>query len=127
MIKSHSPSPTPLPVKCEVCGKTFGSDKLMKHQIKVHSVPILNYFCEVCPKSFPDKPKLNRHTATHSTETPYICDKCGNAYVSKHYLHNHYRYTHLGVKHYLQVKEREIKEKARNQEELEHGENSLSA
>jgi hypothetical protein len=33
----------------------------------------------------------------------------------------------LGVKHYLQVKERELKEKARDEEELEHGENLLSA
>jgi hypothetical protein len=40
-----------------------------------------------------------------------MCEQCGNAYQTSHYLANHIRYSHLGIKHYLQVKERERKRK----------------
>jgi KRAB domain-containing zinc finger protein len=96
---------------CKVCSKKFYCLSNLNVHEASHS-DARPFPCKTCPKSFRTNHHLSKHVLTHSTVRNYICDQCGNAYQTSHYLSNHIRYTHRGIKHYLQVKERERKKQA---------------
>jgi hypothetical protein len=95
---------------CKVCPRKFVSTYRLRIHEASHS-DARPFQCETCPKAFRTDKDLKKHVWTHSTERNHVCDKCGNAYQTHGYLINHIRYTHLGIKHYLQVKERERKKR----------------
>ena len=102
------------PYACSTCSKSFRTQRhLTQHEV-THSTTY-SFVCDQVNVHFlliriPFQGIINTQKyGIHNI----LCQnsQCGKAYQSKHYLDNHYRYTHRGIKHYLQVKEREAKAK----------------
>ncbi|XP_065363155.1 zinc finger protein 729-like [Calliphora vicina] len=78
--------------KCDICGK-------YKHNLKLHKKVVHEeteqFECDVCHRTFNEKPSLERHLLTHATGSKdFICKECGNAYVVKSQLKSHIRIVH---------------------------------
>ncbi|XP_035715941.1 gastrula zinc finger protein XlCGF7.1-like isoform X2 [Folsomia candida] len=77
------------------CPKTFlAKGYLTKHFNQQHSHNPVRYPCTLCKKEFTQKPSLDTHIATHTTEKRFKCATCGKSFTQKHSLQIHER-THL--------------------------------
>ncbi|XP_072936996.1 uncharacterized protein [Epargyreus clarus] len=84
---------------CDLCGRTFTSNKSLKHHIKNHEKPT-EYSCEKCLLTFKSENALNTHKLTHRKKTSapkeikesdskYVCKICGavSTSASNHLTH----------------------------------------
>lgn len=77
-------------IKCEQCGKTFGSSSaLAKHKL-THSDE-RKYVCSTCGKGFKRQDHLNGHMVTHRDKKPYECSyvDCDKSYCDMRSLRRH--------------------------------------
>lgn len=76
---------------CNICNKSFVTQKsLAEHQL-VHSDMVTKEFmCEICGKSFKRKGQLSLHQAVHSSK-PYTCRFCSRIFVNYVQLEEHLR------------------------------------
>ena len=88
-------------ISCDFCGKTFFSTyQLKRHQKDTHENE-RSFVCDVCPKSFKQKPHLISHKSIHSGEKKFLCktEGCDKAFTKEWTLVQHER-IHTGVKPY---------------------------
>ncbi|XP_035715940.1 zinc finger protein 879-like isoform X1 [Folsomia candida] len=72
------------------CPKTFlAKGYLTKHFNQQHSHNPVRYPCTLCKKEFTQKPSLDTHIATHTTEKRFKCATCGKSFTQKHSLQIH--------------------------------------
>ncbi|KAJ1620525.1 hypothetical protein T492DRAFT_382820 [Pavlovales sp. CCMP2436] len=85
-------------MECELCGVRLAIKEFWKHMFSEHSVsrPAL-YPCprSDCGSCFGERSKLWRHLATtHGVTSPYMCDKCPEAFAESAELFAHERDVH---------------------------------
>ncbi|KAF2902112.1 hypothetical protein ILUMI_04075 [Ignelater luminosus] len=74
---------------CEVCSKTFKSNRnLNDHLRRVHS-KIKKHHCTYCDKKFVDKYMLRVHIRCHTGVRPYQCTVCEKAFIRSDGLREH--------------------------------------
>ncbi|XP_059176965.1 zinc finger protein 184-like [Physella acuta] len=86
------------PCICDICGKIYSCDSLLKQHYVVHTKVKL-YLCDVCGKSYASKTCLNNHYKLHSNsmQKKYTCVQCGSTFLNIHCLYKHRR-LHIKVK-----------------------------
>ncbi|XP_013410675.1 zinc finger and BTB domain-containing protein 17 [Lingula anatina] len=63
--------------ECEICGKKYKDQYILKMHIKmVHMPAEVLYECNVCSKKFTRKAHLKRHMRIHDPEKPFKCPQC---------------------------------------------------
>lgn len=83
---------------CNICAKTFASNRCLRLHEKIHT-GIKEFVCQECGKTFYRREHLIVHVRTHSGEKPYHCDICGKAFSQSQNLTIHKR-GHSGEKPY---------------------------
>lgn len=87
--------------KCGHCGETFDHQKkLMAHYIQNGICRRSRFKCDMCPKTFPKRYKLQQHMRSHTKETPYQCKLCFKTYRCSQNLRRHQKFSHEGVKRF---------------------------
>ncbi|KAK3893148.1 hypothetical protein Pcinc_003018 [Petrolisthes cinctipes] len=71
---------------CGVCKKTFKSQKMALHHMKIH---LNKYRCDECGKAFTTKYKYERHLELHSDERKFICEICTESFKRRTSLLRH--------------------------------------
>ncbi|XP_072522113.1 uncharacterized protein [Salminus brasiliensis] len=94
-IESHT---TDRLLYCEVCGKPFRYDRVLKAHMVVHQKE-RPYRCELCGKCYSYAHVLKIHLRTHTGERPYHCKYCGKTFNQKGHVKGHER-IHTGEKIY---------------------------
>ncbi|CAH1382191.1 unnamed protein product [Tenebrio molitor] len=90
------------PFRCGHCDKAYKEKRLYEiHLTKSHGigdakipVKVKKFACHVCPNTFFDKQKLERHLRTHSGVKPYVCRNCDKKFSDKYYLKQHRKNVH---------------------------------
>ena len=97
-LNSTETSKKKKPFKCDVCDKSFTSNKLLKKH--THSVHDKNkpFKCDVCSYYFSNLGTLNRHTATFHTAKE--CSRCNSIFKSHGEFKLHVYSVHKGKKPY---------------------------
>lgn len=73
---------TGLQIACDVCKKTFPSDRsLYAHQLRHRNVD--RYNCTNCERKFNNSNSLKRHLAIHSGIREFACDYCSSSFYRK--------------------------------------------
>lgn len=88
--------------KCEHCSKEYKNKYGFQiHLAKMHGVgtvkiPIRErkYACHICPSTFYDISKLNRHLCSHTGIKPFECSHCDKKFRDKWNLRQHLKTTH---------------------------------
>ncbi|KAJ9581525.1 hypothetical protein L9F63_023299, partial [Diploptera punctata] len=76
--------------KCVLCSKVLdGANEIMKHMRSVHK-DYKPYLCEMCPKSFLTNKQLEKHSKCHFGKERFICLKCGWNFRYSHTLRQHW-------------------------------------
>uniref|UniRef100_A0A4W4GI21 C2H2-type domain-containing protein n=1 Tax=Electrophorus electricus TaxID=8005 RepID=A0A4W4GI21_ELEEL len=83
---------------CQICGKPFRSDRLLKTHMIVHQKE-RPYRCELCGKCYSYPHVLKIHLRTHTGERPYHCKFCEKTFNQKGHVKGHER-IHTGEKIY---------------------------
>lgn len=91
-----------VPFKCEHCLQSYKHKKSLDvHLFRVHGIGSgeeakerVKKYCHVCPKSYFDRNKLEKHLRTHTGERPFKCDDCGKGFVDKSYVKQHMKTAH---------------------------------
>ncbi|XP_017035704.1 gastrula zinc finger protein XlCGF7.1-like [Drosophila kikkawai] len=86
------------PFKCTHCPKSFLQKPKLQRHIKTHSGE-RPYTCSYCQASFSRSEHLQRHVRKHTGERPYSCTLCQSAFTRKEHLQRHTR-THTGERPY---------------------------
>lgn len=75
--------------KCNVCPRQYVTKSRLNEHMKIHDGK--NFVkCEECGKLYCSKKSLNLHKiSAHSSEKKFICQICGKAFLYKHHLNNH--------------------------------------
>ena len=73
---------------CNICNKTFKSEKHLGWHQRYHRVDSVPHTCDVCHKSFTTKRKLNDHKMSHKVEM-CVCEICNKSFDRRKYLINH--------------------------------------
>jgi KRAB domain-containing zinc finger protein len=85
---------------CNMCGKKFGSVKLLGEHQNLHS-GTRPFKCAYCSKDFISKYTLATHQKTHSNRPrPYKCDLCPKAFLTSHNLVQHKK-LHSNIKSHV--------------------------
>ncbi|RZC42211.1 gastrula zinc finger protein XlCGF52.1-like [Asbolus verrucosus] len=90
------------PFNCAHCDKAYKEKRVYEiHLTKTHGignakvpVRVKKFACHVCPNTFFDKQKLERHLRTHSGVKPYDCHQCDKKFTDKYYLKQHLKNVH---------------------------------
>ncbi|XP_045196595.2 zinc finger protein 236-like [Mercenaria mercenaria] len=77
IIKRHTMRHTQVGCKCDVCGKVYKDQYVLKMHVKMVHMPAEVLFeCNVCSKKFTRKAHLKRHLRIHDPEKPFKCPQC---------------------------------------------------
>jgi len=71
------------------CDKTFTSRTNLARHGYIHDPSARVFRCDLCPKSFGRKDKLNEHIRHHTEERPHSCNHCGKKFRFKQSLTSH--------------------------------------
>ena len=82
--------------ECRECKKLFNYRSVLKAHMKSHSAEMKCFMCSACDKSFTKERDLLRHSYTHSSNKPFICDRpdCGKGFTCKSSLNKHIQLKH---------------------------------
>lgn len=101
-LKSHTSSKTCLSsisklikLECEICQKTFSSEKRLENHARVHQS---TYICGICKKAFGSVPKLKIHLRFHGRM--FQCETCEKSFFDEKELQEHIQYQHILEKNY---------------------------
>ncbi|XP_052260585.1 uncharacterized protein LOC127864763 isoform X2 [Dreissena polymorpha] len=92
IIKRHTMRHTQEGCKCDICGKVYKDQYVMKMHVKmVHMPADVLYECNTCAKKFSRKAHLKRHLRIHEPEKPFKCHLCNyrgceKSDITKHML-----------------------------------------
>ena len=75
-------------VKCDLCGKTFGSKINLSEHISKHKCN-KSYSCSDCNKAFATISALKDHLKNHVVDKPFSCDVCYKNFSKQTYLSMH--------------------------------------
>ncbi|XP_062985764.1 transcription factor Ovo-like 2 [Elgaria multicarinata webbii] len=92
---------------CELCGKGFRLQRMLKRHTKCHS-QVKRHLCTFCGKGFNDTFDLKRHVRTHTGIRPYKCELCNKAFTQRCSLESHLKKIH-GVQQQYAYKQRRDK------------------
>ncbi|CAL1532793.1 unnamed protein product [Lymnaea stagnalis] len=81
--------------ECEVCKKTFSSEKRLDNHSRLHDG---TYICGICKKAFGTVTKLKIHLRFHGRM--FQCDTCDKSYFDEKELHEHIQNQHVMEKNY---------------------------
>eukprot|EP00088_Acartia_fossae_P016198 TRINITY_DN19058_c0_g2_i4.p1 TRINITY_DN19058_c0_g2~~TRINITY_DN19058_c0_g2_i4.p1 ORF type:complete len:217 (-),score=29.43 TRINITY_DN19058_c0_g2_i4:123-773(-) len=87
-VKSHHT----VQFTCDVCHKSFASEKSFKNHKMLHD-GVRPFKCEMCPRTYITKNRLNKHVKTHTER--FTCDICNKSFKSNHWL-KHHKMLHTG-------------------------------
>ena len=102
------------PFKCNVCEKTFHSEKAKSYHEKTkHTTCEATSKCDICNKAFQSDAILKRHVKhTHSCDRKWSCEDCEAKFKQKDDLRKHVRSLHHAfdrkVEDYQEEKEKPI-------------------
>lgn len=84
---------------CDLCGRRYVSNFLLKTHHNSFHLQARNYCCEFCGKSYARHESLFVHLKTHAAEKNVICDYCGSRFYTKDKLKCH-MLTHFEIYNY---------------------------
>ncbi|KAG0410279.1 hypothetical protein HPB47_012596 [Ixodes persulcatus] len=77
IVKRHMFRHTECGCKCDICGKIYKDQYILKMHVKMVHMPVEVLFeCSVCLKKFNRKAHLKRHVRTHNPTKPFKCQLC---------------------------------------------------
>jgi hypothetical protein len=77
--------PKNIPVHvCEICSRTYDSEKLLKAHVKLHDKDRPRFNCRQCSKSYLDRRSLNQHMAEEHNE---VSDRDNGSQVDREKMH----------------------------------------
>ena len=101
-MERHIAKKHPKLMTCDVCDKKFTlMASLRRHRLRGNCQRLVErmneerpFKCKFCPWSFSTDRNLRRHSAVHSRQQHFVCDKCPRAYkyaddLRSHTLHYH--------------------------------------
>uniref|UniRef100_A0A914VTI8 C2H2-type domain-containing protein n=1 Tax=Plectus sambesii TaxID=2011161 RepID=A0A914VTI8_9BILA len=81
-----------LPFECLQCGcRMKSSDQLRRH----HRIHEKRFQCALCSRRFAQKCEFDRHTVSHTGETPYQCAYCEKRFRYSCDMKSHLKTTHV--------------------------------
>ncbi|XP_073812197.1 uncharacterized protein [Musca autumnalis] len=86
-LKSHMETGHTL--ECDVCQRTFSTQRLLRFHKRMHYNNNKPYECSVCQKKYSSKGMLEEHMNTHTGYRPYKCPECSKDFASKYTLQIH--------------------------------------
>ena len=87
---------------CHICSFKAVTNQNLRRHIEAKHEKIRNFTCpfEGCDIKFYEKPAMRNHFKNkHSTETPFKCERCEEAFPVKWKLRNHIERVHEFKKH----------------------------
>jgi len=112
------------PFKCSECGSMYSDERHLENHMKTH-FDVRPYLCSICGKQFRGEPALKVHIrrhegdkrhkcpycergfvvsssrdehvkSEHTKETPFLCDLCGQGFITNYRLRLHHKQKHAG-------------------------------
>lgn len=74
-------------LKCQMSYESLAS--LERHQEKAHPLTRRIIECDICGKTFPTQKKIRRHMKIHSTTKPHACTSCSATFADSSNLSQH--------------------------------------
>uniref|UniRef100_A0A182QIZ8 Protein krueppel n=1 Tax=Anopheles farauti TaxID=69004 RepID=A0A182QIZ8_9DIPT len=75
---------------CDECGRSFTNRRTYQNHLNRHAAIREGLFkCELCNKSFGNRPRLERHRLVHTGERPYQCKYCTKTFSDRYRLEIH--------------------------------------
>ena len=79
--------------KCDVCKKTFGSQKSVRKHLK--NCPPKRFSCDICHKSYSQKSDAISHQKKHASQPSlHKCSKCHQEFMTLKQLRIHSEQIH---------------------------------
>lgn len=88
------------PWLCNVCGKGFVTNAVLKEHAKLHTGVKMSFGCLRCDAKYANAADLKVHERRHTGELPFVCNKCQKSFRSKRLLQDHER-THMDSKPFV--------------------------
>ncbi|KAK3932260.1 Gastrula zinc finger protein XlCGF26.1 [Frankliniella fusca] len=84
---------------CEICCRTFGSNRMLRNHINTVHNKVRPYMCSECGHTAANRSSLKMHLRQHTGDRPYGCDQCDYTTADHNSLRRHKK-RHTGDKPY---------------------------